>query len=339
MPEVGVTAEIIQKQIADLKIAADEIGRTRQAIMSQYQQLGSQWNDIKYRMLGGIVNESNASLRNIEKIFLQSQKALLQMLDAVEEYEATSITSHDLLAVTNPYDTGTLPLASLTEQPLILRRNKEEAISSGLKAIDQVIDAKRDDYHDKGIFDESIINHELQLLRDECEIQLYNDVYGNVTEQCVSCLCQLGDYFCEANWGIMSATERADALNTLAVRAGNAFRIDIQGVNFFNGSDNSRGYYSGDGYLYLNSDVLNNPANRLDAVDTIFHEGRHAFQHATTDNPTAYSIDRNTAQRWAENFYPNYVRYEQNPARYFSQPIEADARAFAENVLRHGGLL
>ena len=29
MPEVGVTAEIIQKQIADLKIAADEIGRTR----------------------------------------------------------------------------------------------------------------------------------------------------------------------------------------------------------------------------------------------------------------------------------------------------------------------
>lgn len=95
MPEVGVTAEIIQKQITDLKIAADEIGRTRRAIMSQYQQLGSQWNDNKYRMLGGIVNESNASLRNIEKVFLQSQKSLLLILSAVTEYESTTLTGLD----------------------------------------------------------------------------------------------------------------------------------------------------------------------------------------------------------------------------------------------------
>lgn len=91
MSRVNVSAEILQKQIADLKIAADEIGRTRQAIMSQYQQLGYQWNDSKYKTLGSIVNESNASLRNIEKIFVQSQKSLLQILSAVTEYESASL--------------------------------------------------------------------------------------------------------------------------------------------------------------------------------------------------------------------------------------------------------
>ena len=339
MPSVSISADYLKKQITDLEKAADEIRRARESLVSQYQQLGFQWNDSKYRTLGGIVSESTTSLRNTEKIFLQSQRALLLILNTVEEYEAINIDNHVMPATIGLYDNGVLPLASSTEQPQILRRSKNEAISSGLKDIEQILEAKLDDLHDKGIFDENIIAPELQHLRDECEIQLYNDVYGNVTEKCVSCLCQLGDYFCEANWGAMSELERADALNTLAVRAGKAFRIDIRGVNFFVGSDNSRGYYSGDGYLYLNSDVLSNSVNRMDAVDTVFHEGRHAFQHASADNPTAYSIDRNTAQQWAGNFYPNYVRYEQNPARYFSQPLEADARSFAEDVLRQGGLL
>jgi hypothetical protein len=137
----------------------------------------------------------------------------------------------------------------------------------------------------------------------------------------------------------MDISEREDALNTLALRAGKAFRFNVRGVRFYDGEPNSRGYYSGNGYLYLNSDVLTDENNRLDAIDTVFHEGRHAFQHAAVKNPTAYSIDRNTAQQWANNFHPNYIRYEQNPARYFSQPIEVDARTFAELVIKNGGIL
>ena len=93
MPSVSVSAGNLQKQIADLKLATDEIGRTRQAITSQYQQLGQRWNDSKYRTLGEIVNESNTSLRNIEKIFLQSQRALLQILSAVTEYESINLAN------------------------------------------------------------------------------------------------------------------------------------------------------------------------------------------------------------------------------------------------------
>lgn len=91
MPDVNVSSDILKKQITELNTAGNEIERTRKAILSQYQRLGSQWNDEKYRALGDIVNESNSSLRSIEKIFLQSQKALLQILNVVLEYEATDI--------------------------------------------------------------------------------------------------------------------------------------------------------------------------------------------------------------------------------------------------------
>lgn len=93
MPSVAVSSDNLKKQIAEFGVAADEIGRTRQAITSQYQQLGYRWSDSKYKALGDIVRESNASLRNIEKIFLQSQKALLQILSAVTEYEQIALNS------------------------------------------------------------------------------------------------------------------------------------------------------------------------------------------------------------------------------------------------------
>lgn len=91
MPEVSVSAEVLQRQIADLKMAADEIGRTRRVIMSQYQQLGLQWNDVKYRTLGEIVNECNSSLRTIERQFLEGQKKLAGLYKAVLSYEAISL--------------------------------------------------------------------------------------------------------------------------------------------------------------------------------------------------------------------------------------------------------
>lgn len=91
MPSVNVSSEEIKKQAAELSKASTEIDRTRKSIVSQYQQLGTTWNDAKYKALGDIVQESNSSLRNIEKIFLQSQKALLSILSVVQEYEASNL--------------------------------------------------------------------------------------------------------------------------------------------------------------------------------------------------------------------------------------------------------
>lgn len=93
MADVNVSSETIKKQISDLQQSVALIDGTRKAILNQYQQLSSQWNDSKSRELGVIVNESNTALRNIEKIFLQGQKSLALILQEVINYETANLSS------------------------------------------------------------------------------------------------------------------------------------------------------------------------------------------------------------------------------------------------------
>lgn len=229
-----------------------------------------------------------------------------------------------------------LPLASTVEKPLVLVRDKEENLAAGMRAIDQQMDVWIDDLHDKGIYDQAIIGKVLREKRDQAECLLYDDIYGKVEEQCIRSLDSMKVYFDERNWSRMDIKERDDALNTLAINAGWAFRMEIQGVRFFDKSSIHRGYYSGDGYLYLNADVLKDTQKLSDALDTIFHEGRHAFQHKAIENPNFCSIQREQAAIWDKNF-ANYIRYEKNPRGYAYQPVEIDAQHFAEKILRERG--
>lgn len=92
MADVNVSAETLKVQISELKRAAEQVSAARQSILQQYQALGSQWSDSKYKTLGDIVNESTSSLIKIEKVFLQSQKSLVSLLSAVSEYESQNLS-------------------------------------------------------------------------------------------------------------------------------------------------------------------------------------------------------------------------------------------------------
>ena len=156
-------------------------------------------------------------------------------------------------------------------------------------------------------------------------------------QQCVDLLKSKKNSFTADKWSKLSFQQRADALSGLAVDAGRAMRIDIKGAKFFNGPRSSRGNFSGDGYLYLNSDVLYDETQREDALDTIFHEGRHAFQRAAMNDPKTYGISEETAESWRNNQPPNnYIRHEQDPIGYAEQPIEKDAFSFAGSVISEG---
>jgi len=230
-----------------------------------------------------------------------------------------------------------LPLASSLEKPKTLTRDKNEQLDAGKRAIEDNMDEIAKDMRDKGHSQESI-DEKINSEREAAQIELYDDVYGKVPDKCVDTLNRYSEYFTEENWGEMDSSERSDALNTLAMSAAEAFRTEIHGVKYFTGPPGKRGYYCGDGYLYLNDDVLSDPKNRIDAVDTIFHEGRHAFQDRAVLDNISCSIDIKTAGTWRSNMPPNYIRHEVNPARYFTQPIEADAFSFAEYVIKMGGI-
>jgi hypothetical protein len=69
--------------------------------------------------------------------------------------------------------------------------------------------------------------------------------------------------------------------------------------------------------------------NCSEHLDTILHEGRHAYQDQAVDGLIEHE-DKDELSQWRDNKMPgHYIKYEQNPRRYMDQPIERDARAFA----------
>ena len=67
-------------------------------------------------------------------------------------------------------------------------------------------------------------------------------------------------------------------------------------------------------------------------IDTIVHEGRHAYQQYAVENPGLVS-DRQTVEAWADNSQ-NYLPAEiYGQEIYASQPVEADAFAYANGVV------
>lgn len=81
-------------------------------------------------------------------------------------------------------------------------------------------------------------------------------------------------------------------------------------------------------------------------LNTIFHEGRHAYQYS---NLFEHIVEKNTEMVEAWRLNINELGYEQglsnplDPAkvgfkRYLTQPVEVDARVFAEKVMQELGV-
>lgn len=67
-------------------------------------------------------------------------------------------------------------------------------------------------------------------------------------------------------------------------------------------------------------------------LDTILHEGRHAYQDQAVNELIQHN-NLSEVEKWRENMKPeHYIEYEQNPKAYFHQPIEKDAFSFASNM-------
>lgn len=67
-------------------------------------------------------------------------------------------------------------------------------------------------------------------------------------------------------------------------------------------------------------------------VDTVVHEGRHAFQDYALSHPEIVS-DPAVVDAWRENMEPgNYIDPSLDPEGYVNQPVEADAWGYAAAI-------
>lgn len=135
-------------------------------------------------------------------------------------------------------------------------------------------------------------------------------------------------------WENIGVDERAAALQEaearLAERAGRpAVTVIVEktdpGVN---------GYYDPQtGTMHLSEHLVQDAGSLARAIDTVAHEGRHAYQHHAINNP-GFHPDAAQVRAWAENLQPgNYLTAElYGYEAYRNQPIEADAWAFGEAI-------
>lgn len=90
--------------------------------------------------------------------------------------------------------------------------------------------------------------------------------------------------------------------------------------------------------LIVNSDNLEKQPLTLEEakeiLDTVSHETYHSFQRKAIVRPSHFNVPKAGAQIWRINF-SNYIRPEQNPERYWTQPVEVSARLFAGYAVNH----
>lgn len=79
--------------------------------------------------------------------------------------------------------------------------------------------------------------------------------------------------------------------------------------------------------LHINLKLLTNPSLRFHALETILHEGRHAYQYNIIKNKKIHFFDFKK-KRWKQN-YSGYITSSEDELFYSMQPIERDAQKYA----------
>lgn len=142
------------------------------------------------------------------------------------------------------------------------------------------------------------------------------------------------------NWAEMSSEEKSSKINEYYIKAGENLGIETKGViveplECEQPGMVSFGYNSGDGYIHINENVLNDPSCLAQVLDTATHEMRHQFQNDVLASPERFNdIPPDVLNIWDYEMQPqNYISPDYDYQGYYEQAIECDARDFAENVL------
>lgn len=155
------------------------------------------------------------------------------------------------------------------------------------------------------------------------------------------------------NWSKLSLEQKTEVLNRIEQHVASiehrpALKVELEPMK-----PRTLGYQSASEHkIALNSMYVasNNPGVHREVLDTIIHEGRHAYQHYNVDVRNIHESGAEVAT-WRENFYdPRYQYYHSTGQKiiipyndgsrhdvdfrlYYYQPVEIDARNFAKDVM------
>lgn len=141
--------------------------------------------------------------------------------------------------------------------------------------------------------------------------------------------------YSKEKWETLSVDQKKDALTSLVGDLNKLLGTRVTSIiDFYHDSTmRSRGQYvHAENKIRINECYLVGDTSwRI--YQTVIHEMRHAYQHYAIENPEKVNVSKETIEKWKENF-DNY-RSPKNGCsfeEYISQPIEWDAKHFANQV-------
>lgn len=146
------------------------------------------------------------------------------------------------------------------------------------------------------------------------------------------------------NWKELSVDEKADVLRCFEGKIAEIEMRNPMQVSHKELADGVMGYYNSSGIVISDGLLRDNAYDAYrETLDTLFHEGRHAYQcynlevkriEASDELYNSWNVNENlmgynSGDAYAGTEYEIYGYYE-----YYTQPVEVDARVFAETVVR-----
>lgn len=148
------------------------------------------------------------------------------------------------------------------------------------------------------------------------------------------------------NWKELSADQRVEALNELEQQVAEiAMRSPMEVELAVFEKPEIMGRFNGERLQIADHSLEDDSYEAYkETLNTLFHEGRHAYQY---HNLYVGQVEQNTelVDSWRVNYevlgYDSGDRMifkEMGYYHYYSQPVEVDARVFAQNVIHELGL-
>jgi len=133
-------------------------------------------------------------------------------------------------------------------------------------------------------------------------------------------------------WPEMSAIERQGIAETASQRLNESLGTDAP-IQFRELDEGCYGYRNSEGITINSACFESGDLSELrELVDTLAHEHRHEYQHEAIANPERFGISEEKALEWQQNF-DDYISDIDDPEGYWNQPVERDAREFADKVV------
>ncbi|MBQ2856270.1 MAG: DUF3920 family protein [Bacteroidaceae bacterium] len=141
-----------------------------------------------------------------------------------------------------------------------------------------------------------------------------------------------------SEWKDLSYEERMEVLQKVECKIAEIAHRPVCHVSLKSLGEGHYGYYTpGTNNMVVNGDVIvsNSFCDYKETLDTLIHEGRHAYQDYNLNEREVHPRSGDVS-----NWKLNEEHYEYQDVAHYGfkayalQPVEADARAFAEDILK-----